>query len=75
MEIVRRHRGDVAVLVLKGALDHGAGDRYLERAISDLEKQGCVRVVIDLKEVSRMDTTCLGLLIAATRGFAVTVAD
>jgi anti-anti-sigma factor len=65
MEIVQRRRGDVAVLELKGALDHGAGDRYLERVISDLDKQGCVRVVIDLNEVSHMDTTCLGLLIAA----------
>ena len=65
MEIVQRRRGDVAVLELKGALDYGAGDRYLEHVISDLEKGGCVRVVIDLNEVSHLDTTCLGLLIAA----------
>ncbi len=46
MEIVQRRRGDVAVLVLKAARPWH-GDRFLERAINHLEKQGRVRVVID----------------------------
>jgi anti-anti-sigma factor len=69
MTIVQRQLDDVAVLELTGNLDCGTEERDLVEVIDDLAKRGCVRVVLNLKEVSHIDTTCLGLLIAAHMGF------
>lgn len=65
MKVVERLVGDVAVLELKGRLDCGAGEHYFQDIIDGLAKRGQVKVVIDLKEVAHLDTTCLGHLIAA----------
>jgi anti-anti-sigma factor len=56
---------DVAVLELHGALDCGSGDQDFQKVIEQLATRRVVRVVINLKEISHLDTTCLGLLIAA----------
>jgi anti-sigma B factor antagonist len=64
MEIVELLRGDVTVLRLRGALDYGTSSGHVEAVLNRLVKHGRVRVVIDLREVSHVDTTCLGLLIA-----------
>jgi anti-sigma B factor antagonist len=55
----------VAVVELKGRLDLGQADDSLNETIQALVGKGCVKLVLDLKEVSHLDTTCLGLLIAA----------
>ena len=65
MKVVERLVEDVAVLELTGKLDCGAGERHVQDVVDDLAKRGCVKIVIDLNEVSHVDTTCLGLLIAA----------
>ena len=65
MQIVKRFIDDVAVVELKGMLDYGAGDREFQEVIDDLTERGCVRLVVNLSEVSHMDTACLGRLIAA----------
>lgn len=65
MEIDERLHGDVTVLRLRGAFDYGTGSRDVEAALKRLEKHGRVSVVIDLLEVSHVDTTCLGLLIGS----------
>jgi anti-anti-sigma factor len=65
MKINEKMIDDVAVLELKGALDCGSGDQDFQKVIEQLAKRGIVRVVINLKDISHLDTTCLGLLIAA----------
>jgi anti-anti-sigma factor len=65
MQIVQRLVEDVAVLELKGTLDYGTDNRELDKVIADLADRGFARVVINLNEVSHIDTACLGLIIAA----------
>jgi anti-sigma B factor antagonist len=65
MKVVERLVGDVAVLELTGKLDCGAGERDFQDIMDGLSKRGQLKVVIDLKGVAHLDTTCLGHLIAA----------
>jgi anti-anti-sigma factor len=65
MQIIHRQLDDVAVLELKGMLHCDDGDRELEAVIKDLTKRDCVKLVINLREVTHIDTMCLGVFIAA----------
>jgi anti-sigma B factor antagonist len=65
MKVVERLVGDVAVVELTGKLDCGAGERYFQDVVEGLTKRGQLKVVIDLKDVDHLDTTCLGRLLTA----------
>jgi anti-anti-sigma factor len=65
MQVRQQLRGDVAVVELKGKLDLGEADAALGATVDQLAKSGSVKLVLDLGGVSHIDTTCLGLLIAA----------
>lgn len=65
MQIIHRQLDDVAVLELKGTIHCDDGDRELETIIKELTKRECVRLVINLREVTHIDTMCLGVFIAA----------
>ena len=65
MKVVERLVGNVAVVELTGKLDCGAGERYFQDVVEGLTKRGQLRVVIDMKNVAHLDTTCLGHLITA----------
>ena len=65
MQIIQRQLDNVAVLDLKGTVHCGDGDRELEAIVKDLTNRGCVRLVINLREVTHIDTMCLGVFIAA----------
>jgi anti-anti-sigma factor len=65
MQIIQRQLDNVVVLDLKGTVHCGDGDRELEAIIKDLTNRGCVRLVINLREVTHIDTMCLGVFIAA----------
>ncbi len=55
----------VTVLELKGTITLGSGDVGMRDHIKELLGQGKKRIVIDLGEVSFMDSTGLGELVAA----------
>jgi len=65
MQIIQRQLDNVSVLDLKGTVHCGDGDRELEAIVKDLTNRGCVRLVINLREVTHIDTMCLGVFIAA----------
>jgi anti-anti-sigma factor len=65
MKVVERLVGDVAVVEFAGKLDCGAGERCLQEVVEGLSRRGQLRVVIDLKNVEHLDTTCLGRLLTA----------
>ncbi|HSL22553.1 MAG TPA: STAS domain-containing protein [Vicinamibacterales bacterium] len=65
MRVTKTMRDDVAVVALSGSLNCGNGDEELQRLMADLERQGHVKIVLDVTQVSHIDTTCLGLLIGA----------
>ncbi|HSL20615.1 MAG TPA: STAS domain-containing protein [Vicinamibacterales bacterium] len=65
MEVSQTHLDKVSVLELTGALDCGKADRELRSIFDTLAEQGRGRVILNVGAVYHIDSTCLGLLIAA----------
>ncbi|MEO6350481.1 MAG: STAS domain-containing protein [Candidatus Limnocylindrales bacterium] len=63
MEIVERRIGDVTILRLKGRLELDDGDVILRNHVDGLMAQGHVNVVLDLTDVTRMDSAGIGMLV------------
>jgi len=65
MQAIQRQVEDVTVLEVKGAIHCGDGDREFEASITDLINRGCTRLVINLRDVTHIDSMCLGVFITA----------
>jgi anti-anti-sigma factor len=65
MYAIQRQREGVAVVELKGTVHCEDGDRALEGIVNDLTSRGYIRLVINLKEVTHIDSMCLGVFVAA----------
>ena len=65
MHTRQRQLADVAVVEIEDTIHCGEGEDELERILKDLAGRGCVRLVIDLQHVSHIDSTCLGVFVAA----------
>lgn len=64
MEIAKRQIGDVAVIDLTGEIDiYNAGQ--LRSALQELISQKQYRVVLNMKRVSYMDSTGIGVLLTS----------
>lgn len=63
MEIVERRVGDVTILCLKGRLELDDGDMILRDHVDGLVREGRVKVVLDLTDVTRMDSAGIGMLV------------
>jgi anti-anti-sigma factor len=63
MHATERWLEDAAVLELKGTVRGVEGDRELDEIFENLANRGCVRLVINLREVTHIDTMCLGAFI------------
>jgi anti-sigma B factor antagonist len=64
MTIAERRLGDVTLLVLSGRLVYNEGDVILRARINDLLSQGRVKIVIDLQNVTALDSCGVGELVA-----------
>lgn len=62
-----RHHGRVSVVDLHGSIAIGVGDVRLRAAVVELLKSGRIRIVLNLKGVSWMDSAGLGELVACAR--------
>ena len=60
-----RHTGDVAIVDLAGRLTLGEGSGILRSTIKDLIAQGQKKILVNLKEVSYVDSSGLGELVGA----------
>jgi anti-sigma B factor antagonist len=58
------HPGDVAVLVAGGEIDYAASPR-LRECLADCVNAGKRHLVIDLSQVSLIDSTAIGVLVGA----------
>jgi anti-sigma B factor antagonist len=65
MKISKKQMGNVTVLEPKGKITIGAGDVMLRDAIDAATRSGSSMLLLDLKGVSKMDSSGLGELIAA----------
>ena len=64
MEIVERRAGDVTILRLKGRLELDDGDVVLRDHVDGLVAEGRVSLVLDMTDVTRMDSAGIGMLVA-----------
>ena len=63
MEIEEKESGGVTILGLKGRLILGEQTDLVRGKIDGLVQQGCRRLVLNLQEVSSIDSTGLGVII------------
>ena len=64
MRIIERRIGDVTILQLIGRLELETGDLILRDTINRLVEEGQVKLVLDLKEVTRLDSAGIGMLVS-----------
>ena len=64
MQILERTIGDLTILDLKGRLVAGDGDDVLRETVDRLVKRGRRRVLLNLGEVSYIDSCGLGVLVS-----------
>lgn len=60
-----RHVGGVAIVDLTGRLTLGEGSGILRNSVKDLVAQGEKAIVLNLKEVSHLDSSGLGEMVGA----------
>ncbi len=63
MNVSARQRDGVTILDLKGKLTLGSGEAALRSILQDALNAGATKVVINLKEVSTIDSTGVGELV------------
>ncbi len=63
MEIVEQRVGDVTILRLNGRLELDDGDEVLRNHVDGLVAQGRVNLLLDMTDVSRMDSAGIGMLV------------
>ena len=64
MTVVERRLGDVTVLDLEGRLVFDEGDSVLRDHIDSLVEQGRMNIVVNLQEVTYVDSCGIGVLVA-----------
>lgn len=64
MRVIERRIGDVTILQLIGRLELETGDLILRDTVNRLVEEGQVKLVLDLKEVSRLDSAGIGMLVS-----------
>ena len=64
MQVIERRIGDVTILQLIGRLELETGDLILRDTINHLVEEGQVKLVLDMKEVTRLDSAGIGMLVS-----------
>jgi anti-sigma B factor antagonist len=67
MHIELRKAGDVVIVDLKGKLSAGLGDQILRETIDELLAENWKKILLNLSQVSFMDSAGLGELVAGLR--------
>ena len=65
MNVNVRQRGDVTILDLKGKITIGTGDVALRNAIQEVMAGGAKKVLINMSDVSTIDSSGIGELVSA----------
>ncbi|MCB1051612.1 MAG: STAS domain-containing protein [Acidobacteria bacterium] len=64
MKAVLEERDDVAILKLHGKITIGEGDVMLRKHLDEIVERGFKKIIFDLKDVSYMDSSGVGELVA-----------
>jgi anti-sigma B factor antagonist len=65
MKVTTRVIGDVTILDLKGKITIGLGDIALRNAVQEAISSGAQKILINLKDVSTIDSSGVGELVSA----------
>lgn len=61
---IQKH-GDVTIVSLQGKITIGEGDVRLRQSVQEVLDDGATKIILDLKEVSYMDSSGVGELVAS----------
>jgi len=64
MRIAEVHAGDVTILRLTGRLELEEGDLIFRDAVNSLVAAGHVKIVLDFKDITRIDSAGIGMLVS-----------
>lgn len=64
MQITERRVGQVTILALEGHLILDEGDIALREYINRLVEQGRVEIVLDMQNITRLDSAGIGMLVS-----------
>jgi len=64
MQITERAVGDVTILALEGSLVLEEGDTALRDYINRIVEQGRVKIVLDMQNVTHLDSAGIGMLVS-----------
>lgn len=65
MKINERKRGDVTILDINGKITIGAGDLALRQAVQNALAGGATKVVLNLQNVTTIDSSGVGELVSS----------
>jgi anti-sigma B factor antagonist len=65
MNVNTRQAGDVTILDLKGKITIGSGDVALRQAIHEVMNSGATKILINMADVSTIDSSGIGELVSA----------
>ena len=65
MDVSKRQVGDVTILDLRGKITIGTGDVQLRNAVQDVLNSGATKVLINMRDVSTIDSSGIGELVSA----------
>jgi anti-sigma B factor antagonist len=65
MRVTTRTRGDVTIIDLNGKITIGSGDIALRNAVHQAVESGATKVLINLHEVTTIDSSGVGELVSA----------
>jgi anti-sigma B factor antagonist len=65
---VAEHDGDIPVLAVRGEIDVSTAPELRDRLVQ-INQRGTTTVVVDLSEVSFLDSTALGVLVSGLKRF------
>jgi anti-sigma B factor antagonist len=65
MKVTQRQRDGVTILDLKGKITIGSGDLALRNAVQEALNGGATKILVNLAEVSTIDSSGIGELVSA----------
>ena len=65
MDVSTRQVGDVTILDLRGKITIGTGDVQLRNAVQEVINSGATKVLINMQNVSTIDSSGIGELVSA----------
>lgn len=65
MKVTTRQKGNVTILDLKGKITIGSGDIALRNAVQDAMNAGAMSIIVNMAEVTTIDSSGVGELVSA----------